>query len=407
MNAPKKGGLTLTNARLVLPDRVVENGWLHASDGRITALGSTEREPSGGAPAAAGSHAVGAGQDVSGEVPGAGGSVRDLGGRYVTPGFVDIHVHGGGGASFTTGDPDEARVVAKFHLGHGTTTCLASLVTAPLEELARATAALGELVADGLIAGVHLEGPFLSAKRCGAQDPRYLRLPDPDALATVLRSEHVRMVTVAPELDGALDAVRRVAGASAVAAVGHTDASYAETVAAFDAGATVATHLFNGMRGLHHRDPGPVGAALNDARVTVELINDGIHLHPAVVDLVMRAGAGEKTFVTDAMAAAGMGDGDYRLGSMDVQVRDGVARLADGDAIAGSTLTMDAAVRNAVNTAGLPLPAAVAAATATPARVLGLDGEIGALRPGLRADLLVLGEDLTVEEIYRDGAPAT
>ena len=382
MSAPERDAVTWTGARLVLPDRVIEDGWLRIAGGRIDALG-TATDP----------------------VP--AGPVRDLAGRYVTPGFVDIHVHGGGGASFTTGDLDEARVAAKFHLGHGTTTCLASLVTAPPEELARNADALGGLVDDGLIAGVHLEGPFLSAKRCGAQDPRYLRAPDKDALETVLRPEHVRMVTIAPELDGALDAVRRVAGGGAIAAVGHTDASYAQTTAAFDAGATVATHLFNGMRGLHHRDPGPVGAALNDARVTVELINDGIHLHPAVVDLVMRAGAGEKTFVTDAMGAAGMGDGAYRLGSMDVRVRDGVARLTDGDAIAGSTLTMDAAVRNAVHASGLPLPVAVATAASVPARVLGLDGEIGALRPGLRADLLVLDADLTVEEVYRAGAPAT
>jgi N-acetylglucosamine-6-phosphate deacetylase len=372
--------LTWSNARLVRPDRVVEGGWVRVEGGRIAALGS-----------------------ASDPVP--GGDVRDLGGRYVTPGYIDIHTHGGGGASFTTGDQEEARTAAAFHLAHGTTTCVASLVTAPVADLARMTDALGELVGDGLLAGVHLEGPFLSAKRCGAQDPEYLRPPDPAALAVMLRSPHVLMVTLAPELDGALDAVKRVVGAGVVAAVGHTDASYAETTAAIDAGATVATHLFNGMRGLHHRDPGPVGAALNDERVTVELINDGIHLHPAIVAMAVRAARGGFTLVTDAMAAAGMGDGDYRLGSMEVRVSGGVARLAAGDSIAGSTLTMENAVRNAVHASGLSVPDAVAAATVTPARVLGLDDR-GALRPGLRADLLVLDDDLAVAEVVRGGRPA-
>lgn len=381
MTAAPRAEVTWTGARLVLPDRVADDGWLRIAGGRIAALG-TAADP----------------------VP--DGPVRDLAGRYVTPGFVDIHTHGGGGASYTTGDPDEARLAAKFHLGHGTTTSLASLVTAAPGELARAADALGELVEDGLIAGVHLEGPFLSARRCGAQDPKYLRAPDREALETVLRPAHIRMMTIAPELDGALDAVRRVAGAGVIAAVGHTDAGHDQTVAAFDAGATVATHLFNAMPALLHREPGPVAAALNDPRVTVELINDGIHLDPAIVALVMRAGAGRKAFVTDAMGAAGMGDGSYRLGSMDVRVSGGVARLADGDTIAGSTLTMDQAIRNAV-AAGLPLPTAVAAAATVPAAVLGLDGEVGALRAGLRADLLILDADLTVEEVYRAGAPAT
>lgn len=381
------GALTWTNARVVGPDRIVEGGWLYVTGGRIAAVGE-------------------AGDPLP---PGAvrDGVVEDLGGRYVTPGFVDMHTHGGGGASFTTGDQDEARTAAAFHLGHGTTTCLASLVTAPPSDLARMAGALGELVDDGVLAGVHLEGPFLSAKRCGAQDPEYLMPPDPEALATVLRPAHVRMVTLAPELGGAVDAVRRVVDAGVIAAVGHTDASYAETVAAFDAGATVATHLFNGMRGLHHRDPGPVGAALTDGRVTVELINDGIHLHPAVVAMAARAATGGVALVTDAMAAAGMGDGDYRLGSMDVRVADGVARLATGDNIAGSTLTMDSAVHNAVHAAGLSVPAAVAAATVAPARALGLAGELGAVRPGLRADLLVLDADLRVSRVVRAGTDVT
>lgn len=376
MTAP----VTWTNGRLVLGDRVLPGGWLRIADGMITDLGSGP--------------------------PPEDGTVRDLGGQWVTPGFVDIHVHGGGGATFSTEDLDEARRVVAFHRGHGTTTCLASLVTAPVDELERTTKAFADLVGADLIAGVHLEGPFLAATRCGAQDPRHLRPPDRDALARLLAAGTVRMITLAPELDGALDAVRQVDDAGVVAAVGHTDATYEQARAAFDAGARVATHLFNGMRGLHHRDPGPVGAALGDDRVTVEVINDGIHLHPAAVGLVARAaGADRVALITDAMGAAGMGDGDYRLGSMDVRVTDGVARLAGGTSIAGSTLTLDTAVRTAVREVGMPIEQAVAAATTVPARALGLDDRLGELRPGTHADLVLLDDDLHVTEVHRHGTP--
>jgi N-acetylglucosamine-6-phosphate deacetylase len=213
------------------------------------------------------------------------------------------------------------------------------------------------------------------------------------------------MVTLAPELPGGIAAVRRLDDAGVVAAIGHTDATYDETRAALDAGARLGTHLFNAMRPLHHRDPGPVGALL-DAPVDVELIADGVHLHPAVLRTVFAAKPGRCILVTDAMAAAGAPDGDYRLGPMAIEVRDGVARLADGSgtgAIAGSTLTMDAAVRFAVRTAGLPLLDVVHAASTAPARAWRLD-DVGALEAGRRADLVVLDEDLEVVRVMRAGA---
>jgi N-acetylglucosamine-6-phosphate deacetylase len=329
----------------------------------------------------------------------------------LVPGFVDVHVHGGAGAAFPGGDVEDALRAVAFHRAHGTTTTLASLVTAAPEELRRAVDALAELVVDGEIAGVHLEGPWLAASRCGAHDPAQLRDPDPGELDELLATGVVAMVTLAPERVGALDAVRRVVGAGATAAVGHTDADFGLTRAAIAAGARHATHLFNAMAPLQHREPGPVVALLDDDRVTVELVTDGLHVHPALWEHVVRAaGAHRVAAVTDAMAAAGMPDGAYRLGRLDVEVVDRVARLAGGaaglGAIAGSTATADALFRNIVAHAAVPRTAAlrraVAMTASTPARALGLP-DVGELAVGRRADLVGLSADLAVEAVYRSG----
>lgn len=336
------------------------------------------------------------------------GETFDLGDAYVLPGFVDMHCHGGGGAAFTTGDEAEARTVAAFHLAHGTTTMLASLVTAPVETLVKHAAALGGLAAEGVVAGVHFEGPFLSAARCGAQDPAHLRAPDPDAFARMVDAAggHARMMTIAPELPGATDLVARAVAAGVVAAVGHTDATYDETRAAIDAGASVATHLFNGMRPVHHREPGPVLSCLAAPEVTCELINDGVHLAGATVAYV--AASSRAALVTDAMGAAGMGDGTYQLGSMRITVAGDTATLTGTDTIAGSTLTMETAVRRAVRDVGLDWPAVSVAASLAPARALGLADELGSLEEGKRADLVVLDpDDLTVRAVMRAGVWVT
>ncbi|MWA05841.1 N-acetylglucosamine-6-phosphate deacetylase [Actinomadura sp. LD22] len=366
--------LNLTNARIVLPGGVT-SGTLHIDGDRIAA------SPTGP------------------------GETVDLGGRHVVPGFVDMHVHGGAGASYQTGRPEEARRAALFHLAHGTTTTVASLVTGTPDELANAVSGLADLAADGLIAGVHIEGPYLARDRCGAHDPDLLRRPDRAEFARLVRlgGGHLRMITLAPELPGALDLVRDAADAGVLAAVGHTDAPGATARAAFDAGATVATHLFNAMRPLHHREGGPVAAALNDPRVTAELINDGVHLEAPVARLALAAAPGRVALITDAMAAAGMGDGDYRLGVMDVQVRDGRATLAGGTSIAGSTITMADAFRRAVAVLGLPLEEAAVAASLVPARALGLDSRVGSLEPGKDADLVVLNDDMSVHRVMKAG----
>lgn len=335
------------------------------------------------------------------------GADRD---SWIVPGFVDIHNHGGGGHAFTDGDPDAARGAAAFHLRHGTTSLLAGFVSAPHQHLRAATTRLTPLVTEGVLAGIHFEGPYLSPARRGAHDAAHLRAPSAAELTELIDLGHgtVRMVTLAPELPGGTEAMELLAERGVVAAIGHTDATYEQTRDAVAAGARVATHLFNAMRPVHHRDPGPVPALLGDPAVVCELIADGVHLHDGVLRFAAQtAGPAGAALVTDATAPAGMPDGRYELGGLPVRVEQGVARLVTRDgttgAIAGSTLTMDAALRRMVR-AGVPLADAVAMAATTPARVVGLDGEVGALVPGARADLVELDAQLRVRRVMRAGA---
>lgn len=321
----------------------------------------------------------------------------------LVPGFIDAHVHGGGGHSFDDPDPDAAGRIAATHLRHGTTTIMASLVTASLDQLEQRILMLAPHVRNGKLAGIHLEGPWLSPSHKGAHTPELLRAPARGDVAHLLQAGAgtIRMVTLAPELDGGLDAVRLIRSHGAVAAIGHTDASYEQTRAALQAGATAGTHVFNGMRPIHHRQPGPATALLEDEHVFVELIADGVHLHPAMIRGIFD-GPARAVLVTDAMAAADAPEGRYRLGGLDVDVRDGQARLAGSGSIAGSTLTLDAALRYAVEAAGVPLEEALTALTEHPAAMLRLD-DVGTLEPGKRADLILLDEGLTVRAVMRAG----
>ncbi|MET7476308.1 N-acetylglucosamine-6-phosphate deacetylase [Streptomyces sp. NPDC005648] len=345
------------------------------------------------------------GTRIAGSAP-ANAQVIDASGLTLVPGFVDLHNHGGGGASFTSGTVEDVLHGIHTHRLHGTTTLVASTVTGDMDFLVQRAGLLSELAEQGDLAGIHFEGPFISPCRKGAHSEELLRDPDPAEVRKLVDAARgrARMVTLATELPGGIDSVRLLVEHGVIAAIGHTDATYEQTVEAIDAGATVATHLFNAMPQIGHRAPGPITALLEDERVTVELIDDGTHLHPASLQLAFHhAGAGRVAFITDAMDAAGFGDGRYMLGPLEVEVSEGVARLVEGGSIAGSTLTLDRAFKRAVTVDGLSVEDVVAAISANPARLLGMDDRIGSLEPGKDADLVLLDHQFDLKGVMRRG----
>jgi N-acetylglucosamine-6-phosphate deacetylase len=371
----------------------------------------------------------------------------DAGGGWLLPGFIDMHVHGGNGGDFMDADAAAYDAITSFHGRHGTTGLLATTVTASPEALervletaaayrARQASALsgsgpagssngsgssaggnpygaeraGEASVLGAeLYGVHLEGPFISPLWPGAQNPDYIVPPNTEWLSawTERFPGLIRMLTLAPERPGALDVVRWLAERGIIAACGHTDATYGDIRAAADAGLSHAVHTFNAMRGLHHREPGTAGAVLTDPRLCAEVIADGLHVHPACIKLLAQVKTERNLIlVTDAMSAAGLGDGDYSLGGLDVVVRGGAARLKEGGALAGSTLTMIGAFRYMVQEVGLSVPEASALGSGNPARRLGLYGEVGSIAVGKRADLLLIGSggELELRQVWKRGA---
>lgn len=376
--AAASGPALLLRAVIITPQQVLDPGWIVIDGSRISAVGSGP--------------------------PPAGQRVLDLGRRIVAPGYIDLHVHGGAGVQVHGASAQEVAesviAVAQFHAAHGTTALVATAVSDARDTLLTTVQGIAQATArtdHGLptVLGSHLEGPWLAPSRAGAQNPRHLREPSVDELHDLLDAAagSLRLITIAPERPGALDVIREAAAAGVVMSVGHTEADFDTTRAAFDAGARHVTHLFNAMPGLHHRHPGPVAAALADARVTVELIADGIHVHPAVLALAVAAAPDRAVAVTDAISAAGLGDGLYRLGELDVRLAGRRVSLATASGtLAGSVLTMDMAVATLV-AAGVPLGVAVRAATATPASVVGASSK-GRLAPGMDADVVILEPDL-------------
>lgn len=340
-------------------------------------------------------------------------TVVDVGEGLIAPGFVDLHVHGGAGHTLSGATPavvaEELEAIAAFHATHGTTALVATTVTeGPARLLAAAAgvalvrrrtgSAPAEAARRAEVLGLHLEGPWLAPSRAGAQTPEDLRRPSVAEFDELMAAAEgaLRIVTIAPELEGGTAFVRHVAERGAVVSVGHTEANYEEVRRAIAAGARHLTHAGNAMAGIDRRRPGPLVAALLDPAVTLEVIADGLHVHPGLLQLLAAVAGPRLVLVTDAIAAAGAADGRYRLGRLDVVVEGGRASLADRpDTLAGSTLTMERAVRT-LHRAGVGLPEALFAASGAPAAVLGLEGHKGCLSPGADADLVVLDEQLDV-----------
>jgi N-acetylglucosamine-6-phosphate deacetylase len=372
------------SARLVSGREVVADAWVRFEGDRVAARGSGDAWRAG--------------------LP-TDASVTDAAGRRLVPGFIDLHCHGAGGASFEEGEEAISTALA-VHSAHGTTRSVLSLVTAPVDVLAAQLALVARVAAsDPRVLGAHLEGPFLDHEFRGAHDPARLRDADPVSVDRLIEASEgtLRQVTIAPERAGADEATARLVEAGVAVAVGHTGADFATALAAFEAGASILTHAFNGMRGIHHRAPGPVVAAMHASHVTLEVINDGVHVHPDVVRLAFAGAPGRVALVTDAMAAAGAPDGRYLLGSLDVLVQGGVARLMEGGSIAGSTLTQDEALRRAVVDSGIPFEDAVGALTVTPAAAIRRSGDLGRLDAGYAADAVLLSADLAVEAVWGSG----
>ena len=325
----------------------------------------------------------------------------DASGLIVLPGFVDMHVHGGGGADFMQGTAEAVRQVARTHARFGTTGMLATTMTASREDTDAAVAAARAVMEAGRgedearILGVHLEGPYICAAKRGAQPLAFVRPPDADELMhwITLSGRTIRQITLAPELPGAEYVIRVARDAGIIVSLGHTDAKAADVLEAIGWGATQATHTFNAMRGLHHREPGTVGAALTQTEIVCEIIADGVHLDPMIVKLIVAAkGASGAVLITDAIEGAAMPDGEYTLGGQPVFVKDGTAAFADGT-LAGSVLTMNRAFINVMRFAGTGACEAARLSSGNAARQLGMEGHGGEIAPGKAGDIVILHPD--------------
>lgn len=366
-----------------------ENGWIFA-DGRFVRGGFSVEN--------------GRFAHVLEDVP---GPAEDLDGALVIPGLVDIHVHGCAGADFSDGDYAGLVRMARYLARQGVTSFAPASMTLPYDALDKAFHAAARLRREGLadgarLMGIQMEGPFLSREKRGSQNPAYLRLPDWDRFLRLYDAAEglLRIVDVAPELPGAVEFTRRASEKCRVS-VAHTAAGYDQAAAVFDAGATHLTHLFNAMSGIHHRHPGPIGAASERENVTAELICDGIHVHPSAVRMAFRLFPGRICLISDALRCCGMADGSYSLGGQEILLSGGVARLTGG-AIAGSAADLYQCMRRAVSF-GIPREQAVWAATALPARVIGRESETGAIADGRAADFVICGGELEPEAVYLGG----
>lgn len=380
----------IRNGSVVTEQGVLEQGEVLLEDGIIRKIGE------------AGSLAEESAKD--------GVTLVDADGGWVLPGFIDVHVHGGYGSDFMDASTDAIDTITRFHGRNGTTGLLATTMTASKEAienvLVAAEAYRGEPSGEGAaLLGVHLEGPFISPKWPGAQNPAFIVAPQQAWLEewTAKHPELIKTVTLAPESEGAFGFIEWLTANGIVATCGHTDASYDVIKEAVGHGLRHAVHTFNAMTGLHHRNPGTVGAVLTEPSISAEVIADGLHVHPACIRLLAEMKKDNLVLITDAMSAAGLGDGDYSLGGLDVVVKDGAARLKEGNSLAGSTLTMIRAFRFVIQEVGFDVAQASRAASGNPARLLGIDGKTGSLAEGKQADVLVVSKDLDLQRVWVQG----
>lgn len=376
--------LAFLHARIVTPFRIIEDGTLITEGSTIAAIGESAEIP----------------------VPSSARRI-DLGGRWLTPGFIDLLVHGGGGRGFADPDGDAVRTISEFYFRHGTTGMLAALYSKPEADLTADVKRVASFVNEGRsnVWGIHLEGPFINANLHGAMKADYIWKPDSAKWERLYAASGgtVRLMTIAPELEGVEAIMRAAARHGVVLSIGHSAATYHEVLNAIDNGAAHVTHMFNAMRPFHHREPGVVLGALLHNELKIELIADGIHVHPAVMKLLYHVkGEGGIVLITDAIRACGMPDGEYTFMDQAITVREKRAYLHDGT-LAGSTLTMEEAVRTMVRQVDVPVPSAVRMATFNGAKVLGLSHRKGILAVGKDADLAVLDNDFEVHLTLLEG----
>ena len=369
----------IENGMVITPSKTIERGIVAFEDGKITAVGQKNRV----------------------KVPKSAKAI-DASGKIVAPGFVDIHIHGGKGRDIMDASYEAVKETAKFLVSHGTTSFVPTTISAPRPDLLRAVKAVKTAMEKGTdgaeVLGAHLEGPYINLEKHGAHDANYVRLPSIDEFEELWEASNraVKVVTLAPELEGSEMLIQKLRELGIVASIGHSNATYTQAVDAIKHGVRHATHMFNRMSGFDPREPGVVGAVLVHDELTAELICDGIHVHPAAMSLLTRVKGPERVvLVTDAIRAAGMPDGEYALGKQRIIVKDGVSRLESGD-FAGSTLTMDRAVRNIMKLIGTPLQTAVKMATINPAAVVNVDENKGSLETGKDADIVIIDDEINV-----------
>ncbi|GGA36001.1 N-acetylglucosamine-6-phosphate deacetylase [Paenibacillus physcomitrellae] len=380
----------ITNGKIVTPTGIIEDGSVAVENGVITFVGS----------ASAVKHTLASYPEII-----------DADGKYVLPGFIDVHVHGGVHHDFTGADQQGIEAITRFHCSQGTTAMLATTMTAPRDVLNQVleevhTFKSGEMPYAQL-EGVHLEGPFISPKWPGAQNPEHIVNPN-RAWIEEWETRYpglIKQVTFAPERNGALELIAYLRKQGIVAAAGHTDATYEEIMTAVDAGLHHAVHTFNAMTPMHHRKPGTAGALLSSPQMSAEIIADGIHVHPAVISVLATVKNNHNlVLITDAMSAAGLGNGDYMIGDLPVVMKDGVCTLKDSvGTLAGSTLTMIRGFRFLVQEVGLSIERASEAASGNPAKLIRIADRTGSIETGKQADLLLVDEQLELQTVWVKG----